>query len=112
MADHAAITEAEFLAEQPYDANDPKQVNAARKKAARQRKAELDFVYAIMSQPQGRKWMWDLIATCKSFGNPIIPGDPYLTYTNLGAQNIGKKLLQDIWEGAPDQYLDMVKENN
>lgn len=112
--DYPGIAEQNLLQEQPFNADDPEQVkkrnNAQRKKAARVRKEELDFIKAIMSSLQGRKWMYNLIEECKSWGNPIIPGDVYLTYENLGRQNIGKKLFQDVGEAAPEEYVLMLKE--
>lgn len=108
--DYPATTEAEMLLEEPYNAGDPKAVNEARKKAARERKEELEFISAIMSSPQGRKWMFNIMNICKTFTSPIVPGDTHFTYHNLGEQNIGKKLLQDINDGAPQQYMVMITE--
>lgn len=103
--------EAEILEEIPYNAADKTQVNNARKKEARLRKEELAYVKAIMSTPQGRRWMYNMIVSCKTFGNPIIQGDTHLTYSYLGAQNIGKKLLQDINDSSPENYMIMIKES-
>lgn len=114
MTDYPLLAEEEILQEEIYNADDREQVNkranAERKRSARLRREELEFVRAIMSSPQGRKWMNNLIIECKSWGNPIIPGDVYLTYANLGSQNIGKKLFQDIGEAAPNEYILMMKE--
>lgn len=110
MVDYAADAAAEFVAEQEYDSSDPEQVNKAHQKASTARRDELDFVKAIMDLPQGRKWMYNFLATCNSFGNPVVPGDTHLTYHNLGAQNLGKKLLQDIDEAAPAEYVLMMRE--
>lgn len=108
--DHPAIAEAELLAQQPYNASDKKQVNNARKKVARERRDELDYVKAIMSTKQGRKWMYDMIVACKVFHNPVVQGDPYATYHNIGGQNLGKKLIQDINDAAPEEYVAMMRE--
>lgn len=111
MVDYPLTTEAEMLAEEPYNAGDEKQVNNARKKEARERKELLDYTRSIMSTPAGRKWMLHLLNTCKTFANPIVPGETHYTYHNLGEQNIGKKYLQDINDGAPEQYVLMMKES-
>lgn len=108
--DHAATAEAEMLAEEPYDAGNNKAVNNARKKSARLRREELEFIKAIMDLPQGRKWMFGRLTDLNLFGNVVVPGDTHATYHNLGAQNFGKKLLQDISEAAPDLYMVMMKE--
>lgn len=96
--------------EKGYDASDAAQVNLARKKSGRKRLKNQQFITAIMNVPEGREWMYDLIAHCNPLGNPVITGDTHLTYHNIGAANIGKKLLQDINEAAPDQYITMMKE--
>lgn len=114
MPDYASITEQEMLLEEPYNADDREQVNKRaneeRKRSARIRKEELDFVKAIMILPQGRKWMYNMLDTCKTFSNPIVPNDTHFTYHNIGEQNIGKKLLQDINDSSPDEYVLMMKE--
>lgn len=109
--DYPSQTEQEMLLEEPYDASDKKSVNNKRKKAAALERERLDFVAGIMSLPQGRKWMFGLMTDLNLFGNPIVPGDTYATYHNLGAQNFGKKLLQDINLAAPDDYVKMMKES-
>lgn len=96
--------------EKGYDASDPAQVNLARKKSGRKKLKNQQFITAIMNVPEGREWMYDLITHCNPLGNPVIAGDTHLTYHNIGAANIGKKLLQDINEAAPDQYIVMIKE--
>ena len=108
------ITDEEKLnpyAEVPYNAADPKEVAKANKRAKRHRKEELNFVHAIMSSATGRKWMYDQLALLKVFASPIVLGDVYLTYHNLGEQNYGKKLLQDINECAAKEYVIMMEES-
>ncbi len=111
MVDYPLTAEEELLQEEAYNAGDKQQVNNARKKDARERKEELDYIRHIMSTPAGRKWMMKLLNTCKTFSNPIVPGETHYTYHNLGEQNIGKKYLQDINDGAPDDYVRMMKES-
>lgn len=108
--DHSLRAEAELIAEKPYDAGDPEQVNQARKRAGRKKRDELDFMKHIMEMQQGRAWMYKLLEDCKCFGSPIVPGDPYFTYHNIGEQNIGKRLLIEINEAAPEEYVLMMRE--
>lgn len=103
--------EANLLAEEAYDAGDKQAVNKQRKKAARIEREKLDFTKAIMSTPEGRKWMYDLISYCNPLGEPTIPGDIQLTYRNIGRQDIGKKLFIDIEMAAPEEYTQMMKES-
>lgn len=108
--DYPSMTEQELINETPYNAAEPAEVNKARKVEARRRKRELEVVKAIMGTPQGREWMNNLLKTCKVFVSPIVAGDTHFTYHNIGEQNIGKKLLQDIGEASPDEYIIMLKE--
>lgn len=110
MVNYPAQSESEHLAEKPYNAADKEQVQSARKRTGRKRREELDYIRNIMSTPLGRAWMFNLLGACKTFSSPIVAGDAYYTYHNIGEQNIGKKLLQDINDASPDEYVLMLKE--
>lgn len=96
--------------EKPYDASNPQQVNEARKKAGRKKKARLEMIAGIMELKAGRLWMYDLLASCHVGGTPFVQGDPYATHLKIGELNVGNRLLADIGESAPDKYMLMLKE--
>lgn len=110
MADIPAVLEAEANAEVSYDAGDEAQVASARKKSGRNRRARQEFVQAMMELPEGRKWLWGIMEKCFIHGNPVVQLDPHGTYFNLGQQNIGKLILQDVQEFS-ELYVLMVKES-
>lgn len=111
MTNHPLEAANELLNEEAYNAASKTQVNNMRKKTARLRKEELDYVKQIMSTIYGRKWMYNLLtSTCKTFGNPIVPNETHYTYFNLGERNIGMKLFQDINDAAPQEYINMMQE--
>lgn len=94
----------------PYDAADPKSVNDTRKRAARLRKKRTDFVKAMMSQHQGRMWIYDLL-TMGHIGEPThTPGDPYSTAFKEGERNFANRILSDIGECSPEKYMVMMAE--
>lgn len=111
MANTPAETEANFLVDQPFDAGNPKAVNNARKKAGREEREKLDFIEGMLSLPQGRKWLWNLMESCSIHGNPVTQNDTHATYFQLGMQNVGKLILQDVMR-FPSQYVTMVTEAN
>lgn len=111
MVDSVKTAQAEDELEQSYDTSDPKQVNDSRKKSARTRADRLEFVKAAMGTPQGRSWYYDILVFCKVFNSPYISGDPYSTTFNCGQQNIGLRVLDDIQTAAPEQYINMIREN-
>ena len=102
---------AEEAEERDYDAGDPEQVNKARKKAGRNKAEKLRVVEGIMSVPEGRKWLYEILKRCHVFSTPF-QNDPYATAFNCGEQNIGQMLLADIVAAAEDQYVVMCRENS
>lgn len=109
MADPAAIAEEEIIAEQSYDANDPEQVNSARKRAGRERREEMEVIAALMKVPQGRRWLYNKLAFCRVFTSPFAES-PYQTAFNSGRQAVGHLLQEDIMASSPDLYMTMCLE--
>lgn len=101
--------EAELLDRDPYNAADPKAINAARKKHARHERERLEVMEALLQNKKTRAWVWDLIAGCDPAGNPIVMGDTHATYFKLGEQNVGKRLLMDAVQ-FPELYVQMANE--
>lgn len=96
--------------EDTYDTSDKEAVNKQRKKSARTRAQRLEFIEAAMTTEQGRAWFYDLLVFCKIFSTAYIEGSDRTIY-NLGAQNVGLRVLDDIQTAAPDKYITMITEN-
>lgn len=109
MADNIEQNKAIEEQEEAYDTSDPKQVNTARKKAARTRADRLRFVKAAMENEEGRAWFYDLLVRCHVINTPF-QDDPYLTAFRCGEQNIGLQLMKDIQDAAANLYIVMTKE--
>lgn len=99
----------EALEETPNTA-DPQEVNKQRKKYARKRSDRLRFIEAAMSHEEGRAWFYDTLVFCQIFQNPY-DTDPYKTAFLCGQRNVGLRILADIQDAAPDEYLKMIKES-
>lgn len=110
MVDNIRQIEAEDDQDIPYDAGDPKAVNIARIKAGRRKTNKLRVVRALMDNAETRMWLYDLLAFCHIGANPFVAGDPYATHIKIGEMNIGNRILSDINDAAPDQYMTMVNE--
>jgi hypothetical protein len=110
MVDHPAVAAAELETAQPYDTSDPKQVNTARKRAARFRRERLDEVRTIMGRESGRAWVYGHLESCSIFSTTFTHGDPHASSFKEGERNAGLRLLADVMEAAPDQYVVMVRE--
>lgn len=110
MANPIQTLQAQEEAEKPYDASDPKQVNEARKKAGRGKKKEREVVAALMQHPDGRKVLYDSTMLVLE-RNPVVPGDPYSTYYNLGQEQRAKDLFREIIKVAPKEFIIMMEEH-
>jgi hypothetical protein len=86
-------------------------VVARRRVSAKQEEKEFDdMLRAIMDLPLGRKWIWRLLADCRTFATAF-GSEPHLSYFAGGEQNVGFRVLAQIMRACPQQYLRMVQEN-
>lgn len=101
--------EAQNLLSEPYDASDEETIAHATKESAKRERARLEFLEGVMSSPEGRSWIWNLMAVCGMHDNPVVPGDPYVTHENIGKQNTGKAIFADVIQ-FPELYFLMARE--
>lgn len=95
--------------EKPYDAGNPEDVKAARKGERRSQLLRKDMVAAIMSLPQGREWIWDILVFSGVNGEPLSTTPEYTAF-NIGKGTVGRYILADITSITPDLYIQMLKE--
>lgn len=107
---HDDLTEKNQDSEDSYDANDPQQVNKARKKAGRSKSDDLEIVKAIMELPTGRAWMYRLLGKCGTFTAPV-SDNPHRDAQAAGRQMVGHWLQEDIMNASPEKYWVMIKES-
>lgn len=111
MTDYPLEREAEIVSYESYDASDRNTIKKATKAAALAERKKLEFVHAIMTVKEGRKWAWEQLVKCKVFSTPFILGSSDGTAFNCGQQNWGLQFLSDITIASPDEYILMAKEN-
>lgn len=64
----------------------------------------------LLSTADGRRFVWLFLADCGVFRNPFT-GNALNTAFAAGELNVGQRLLAEITEAAPEQFLLMQKEN-
>jgi len=96
--------------EEGYDAGDPNHVKRARNDARRREKDDAAVVAALMENGQGRAWLWGLLGFCGIYQSPFSLNEMQMAYA-AGKGDVGRKLLADIVQHAPDQYVMMIKEH-
>lgn len=96
--------------EESYDANNPEQINKARKKAGRAKSDDLEVVKAIMDLPSGRAWFYRILSRCGTFTAPAY-NNQHDTDRGIGRQIVGHWILEDIMNSSPEKFWQMYKEN-
>ena len=65
----------------------------------------------IMSTPSGRHWLWDHLSACHVFHSSFT-GDALTTAYAEGERNMGLRLLSQIMQACPDNYILAQREAN
>ena len=95
-----------------FDANDPEVIEAAEKNNTRIKAKKLRVVKAIMSDEDGRAWMFDLLGTnCHVFADNPMRDTPERNGRYEGDRAVGLRLLDEIMMAAPEQFWLMRKEH-
>lgn len=95
--------------ERPYNAANRKDVREAEKGVVVFKTINREVVAGIMSLPNGRWWMHELLAKCQTYADPFSP-DPYIHAYHSGRKAMGTLLHNDIMLYAPQQYETMLRE--
>lgn len=110
MVDRAAVLEAEENIEGAYDASDPEQVKTARKKERSKKRMERETLQTMMQYENGREFLYNSIK-CILDGDPVVPGDPYSTYFNLGQEKRARDIFKEMVKVSPKEFALMIEEN-
>jgi len=70
-------------------------------------------IQALMSEPRGRRYVWQELAECKVFTQTIVfaAGGTMMTAFNEGIRSVGLRLLADVTRWCPQEYMKMTVEN-
>lgn len=96
--------------EEGFDAGDVRHVRRARDIEKRDEKMRGAVVAGLMDMPEGRKWLWDMMARCGMYETPYSESQLRMAY-NAGKSDVGRMILADIVQFAPDMYVQMIKEH-
>ena len=96
--------------EDGFDVGNRRHVNRARDEAKRAEKERAAVIVGLMDLPEGRNWLWDLMARCGIYETPFNENEMTMAY-KAGKSDVGRMLLADIVQFAPDQYVLMIKEH-
>lgn len=93
------------IREQQERDNDKRHVSAIRKK-------EADALWAwMMSGPQGRRFIWNLMQSCGHGASSFSPDMAQMAFAE-GRKSVAYGVEQTIRRVSPKNYLTMIEENH
>ncbi len=88
-----------------------KDIRRKEKEARQEEKNRGVVIIDIMSTRTGRNYTWDQLACAHVFSTSFSP-DPLQMAFSEGERNSGLRLLNDIIEWCPEQFIQMMREQN
>ena len=95
----------------PDNAADKKSVARKKAESGRRDKRLQATLVGILSIKDGREWIWALLESCNVFSQSFVQGEPESTAFNEGKRSVGNRLLAEITSGAPEAFVQMMKES-
>lgn len=93
------------------NASDRKWVREQEKAAKIAERERAEVVVEMMATPQRRKYIWDKLSDAHIFSTTFST-DPIQMSFNEGERNAGIKLLNDIIQHCPEQFIEAMREAN
>lgn len=94
-----------------YDASNRKDIRRAEKESARAERNRGAVLREIASTTAGREYLWHQLEAAHIFTTPFSL-DTNQTMFNLGEQNAGLRLLADITQFCPEEFITAMREAN
>lgn len=91
-------------------ATNESRIKAQKAQMRKDQETDKTVVVALMSTPDGRRWVWNKLAEAQIFveGENLDLG--VMAYEK-GKRNVGLRLLKSVTTHAPDMYVRMTREN-
>lgn len=86
---------------------------AIRKKEKAARQAEVragEVIRQIVSTGPGREWYWNLMVEANAMDQTFVVDNPHGTSFNEGRRSVGLSLMAKLMQWAPEQFIEMMRE--
>lgn len=93
-----------------HNAADRAQVREARRKEKQREHERIAARAQILNTIAGRRFVWDLLSTCRVFGSVMDARSGRMTAYNSGRQDVGHELMAQLYAANPDGYASMQRE--
>jgi hypothetical protein len=92
-------------------AADRKSIRRLEKLAEAQAAADAAVVRNLMSTVEGRAWVWRFLGQCHIFSSSFT-GEALSSAFREGERNVGQRLLNQVTDTCPDEYIQAMREAN
>lgn len=92
-----------------FNAADRKSIRQAEKASAAINRQRVEVVCNIMAATPGRAYIWGELSACHVFATSFA-SDPLQMAFLEGERNAGLRLLNDIMEACPEEFILMMRE--
>ena len=92
------------------DLNNPRQVKAREKRAKAREGLRKRFILKLLSDRDGREWMWELLSRGRVFTTSFVAGDSHATAFQEGMRNLALTVLAEIPPASLKTMLDEADE--
>lgn len=93
-----------------YDPHDPEQVADAELRARRARELELDDLRVLLGLPEGRRFVWRVLAESRAFASSFHP-EPSRAAFGEGKRRVGLWLLAELQQADPTAFLGLMTDH-
>lgn len=96
--------------EEIFDTSNPKHVGKISREDKRRQKIRDDGFKELVSSPQSRAWLWNLLSSANVFASTFSI-EPAAYGLNEGKRSLGLMIMADITRLCPEMLALMMKEN-
>jgi hypothetical protein len=94
-----------------YNAANRKDVRRLEKQARLDEAARLETTRFLMGTTNGRQWVFEHLDRCHVFASSFSLNAQEAAFKE-GERNVGLRLLNDVMLASPDEYVQMMREEN
>jgi len=92
-----------------YNASNPEHIAEARQQDEFVTHNKVKLMQEVMGTLGGREFFYDLLCYCSAFNTPFT-GEINTTNFNCGKQSVGFRLIADLEQASPENYVLMCRE--
>ena len=95
-----------------FNASDPEQVKKREAEIAIRDEGRRNVNMALLATKAGREWCWHFMQDCHVFHTRVVGESEHMNGFYEGQREVGLNLMRVLCRAAPENFAQMVKEND